>query len=137
MSIVASQRPEVALLGAPPARIEDRCRGLVDEQLGRAQQLLEHQPPHRLDLGGAVAGPERQGGAIDGNTLPRQDLRLAVQRTMVGVFGDDDVGDQPLGRQPTFDQPGRRRRLDDRRRTGAAGIFRPARDESACDPTWT
>jgi hypothetical protein len=31
---------------------------------------------------------------------------------VVGVTADDDVGDQLFGWQPAFDQPGRRRRLD-------------------------
>lgn len=30
---------------------------------------------------------------------------------MVGIFGDQDLGDGGLGRQPTFDEPCRRRRL--------------------------
>ncbi len=40
-----------------------------------------------------------------------------------------DVGDQPLGRQATFDQPRRRRCLHHRFLAGAAGVFRPAGDD--------
>ena len=48
---------------------------------------------------------------------------------MIGVFGDDHLGDQLLGWQPAFDQPGRRRCLHDRALTAAAGVFRPAGDD--------
>jgi len=58
--IVTGERPEITRLGAPPPGVENRRRGFVDEQLGRAQQLLAHQPPHGFDLGGGIAGPEGQ-----------------------------------------------------------------------------
>lgn len=45
---------------------------------------------------------------------------------MVSVLGDDDVGDQCLGRQATFDQPGRGRRLHHRAGAGPAGVLGPA-----------
>jgi len=48
---------------------------------------------------------------------------------MIGIFRHDDLGDQPLGRQAAFNQPGRRRRLHDRTLAAAAGVFRPARDD--------
>jgi hypothetical protein len=61
-----------------------------------------------FDLGGAVAGPEGQGRPIDRNALTRQDLGLAVKRAVVGIFRDDDMGYQLLGRQAALDQPRRR-----------------------------
>jgi hypothetical protein len=42
---------------------------------------------------------------------------------VVGVLGDDDVGDQCLGRQAAFDQPGWGRRLHHRAGAGSAGIL--------------
>ncbi len=42
---------------------------------------------------------------------------------MPGVFGDQDMGDHRLGRQPALDQPFRRRRLNHRLLAGPAGIF--------------
>ena len=47
---------------------------------------------------------------------------------MVGVFGDNDLGNQLLGRQPALDQSGRRRCLHNRLLAGAAGIFWPPGD---------
>jgi hypothetical protein len=46
---------------------------------------------------------------------------------MIGIFRHHDMRDQPLGRQPAFDQP--RRRLHHRFLAGAAGVFRAARDD--------
>src|ERR1700756_5660396 len=45
---VAGQHPEVTLHGASATRIE--YRRLVDKQLGRTQQLVAHQPPHRFEV---------------------------------------------------------------------------------------
>ena len=48
---------------------------------------------------------------------------------MVGIFVDQNLGHQPLGRQPALDQPGRCRRLHYRALAAAAGIFGPAGDQ--------
>jgi hypothetical protein len=45
---------------------------------------------------------------------------------MVGVFGDEHMGDGRLGRQAALDQPRRCRRLDDDVLASAAGVFGPA-----------
>ena len=45
---------------------------------------------------------------------------MPIQRQMVGELRHDNVGDQPLGRQPALDQPHRRRSLDD-----AGNLVRP------------
>jgi hypothetical protein len=76
--VVAREHPEVALLGTAAAGIEHRRRRLVDEKLGRAQQFGAHQPPERHQLGGGVANPESQHGALDLDPLRQQDLGLSV-----------------------------------------------------------
>ena len=58
--------------------------------------------PQRLQLGPGVAGPEGQGRAVQLDALPYEGLRLAVQGTVVGIFGDQYLGHQPLGRQPAL-----------------------------------
>jgi hypothetical protein len=140
--VVAGENPEVTFLGAPAPGVEHRRRGLVDEQLGRAQQLITQQPPYGFDLGRGPrvralrgprtgsADPEGQCRPIDRDALPRQDLGLAIKRTVVGIFRHHDMGDQPLGRQAAFDQPRRCWRLDHRFLAGAAGVFRAARDDN-------
>jgi hypothetical protein len=45
------------------------------------------------------AHPCRQCGPIEINILTRIDLRLPVERYMVGKLGNDDTGDSRLGRQ--------------------------------------
>jgi hypothetical protein len=45
---------------------------------------------------------------------------------MVGVFGNEHVGDRRIGRQAALDQPRRRRRLEDDVLAGAASVFGPA-----------
>ena len=63
--------------------------------------------------------------------MPRIDLRLAVQRQVVGVFGHEDQGDRRLCRQAALDEPCRGRLLDDDVLAGPAGIAGPARDQDA------
>ena len=48
---------------------------------------------------------------------------------MVGVFGDEHMGDGAFGRQRALDQPGRRRRLGDAFLAPAAGVFRANGDD--------
>jgi len=52
---------------------------------------------------------------------------LAVKWAVVGIFPDDNMGNQPLGRQAAFDQP--RRPLHDCPLAGAADVFWPARHD--------
>ena len=76
-------------------------------------------------------GPEEEGGApdpvgqrraIQADALAGEDLRLPVERQVVGVFGDEDLRDQSVGRQATLDQPRRRGCLHDRVPAGAASV---------------
>jgi hypothetical protein len=50
---------------------------------------------------------------------------------MIGVLGDQNLGDQRLGRDPAFDNPRRGRGLHDGALAGAATIARAARDQHA------
>ena len=127
--VVAGDRPEVAGLGPPAPRIEHRRPGLVHEQLGRALEVLEQPLVQGAELGGGAADPVRQRRAIELDALPGVDLALAIERQVVGVFADQDMGDQRLGRQPALDQPRRRRRLDHGALAGAAAILGPAGDD--------
>ena len=81
---------------------------------------------HGSQQEGGPADPVGQRRAIQLDALPGIDLRLAIERQVIGVLGDHDVGDHRLGRQAALDQPRRRRRLDHRCLAGAAGVFGPA-----------
>lgn len=85
----------------------------------------------RFQLDGGKADPMGKRAAVDANALGLQDLRLPVEGQMPGVFRDQHVGDEGVGGKATFDQPQRRRRLDDAVGAGSAGIFRPPRDDDA------
>ena len=65
------------------------------------------------------------------DALPGVDLSLAIQRKMIGVFGDENLRHRRLGRQSALDQPCRRGRLDHHVLASPAGIFGPANDQHA------
>ena len=91
--------------------------------------MLEQTLVQRAELGGGPADPVRERRAIELDALPGVDLALPVERQVVGVFADQHMGDQRLGRQPALDQPRRCRRLDHGALAGAAAILRPAGDD--------
>ncbi|EDP61133.1 hypothetical protein BAL199_26911 [alpha proteobacterium BAL199] len=76
-----------------------------------------------------MADPVGQRRAVEGDPLAGVDLRLAIERRVVGILRDQHMGDHGLGRQPAGDQPLRCGRLDHALGTAAAGIFRSAGDD--------
>jgi hypothetical protein len=70
---------------------------------------------HSRQLEGGATNPVGQGRAVDLDAVAGPDLRLAVERQVVGVLGDQHVGHQRLGRQAVLDQPLRRRTHRSRR----------------------
>jgi hypothetical protein len=126
--VVAGNRPEVALLGAAAAGIEHRRHRLVHRDLARGQNEFAQPKINRHQFGRCIADPESEGCALV-EPLREQHLRLAIQRQMPGVFGNQDGGDHGLGRQPALDQPFRRRRLNHPLRAGAADIFGTVRHD--------
>jgi hypothetical protein len=79
---------------------------------------------HRLQPPTGASNPVAQGGTIEVDALACKDLRLAVQRQVVGVFVDQHVRQQRLGRQAAVDRPLRRRLLHDGTFACAAAIAR-------------
>ena len=55
--------------------------------------------------------PVGQNGAVEHDPVPREDLRLAVERHMLAEFGDRQQRQQRLGRNAALDQMSGRRRL--------------------------
>lgn len=70
------------------------------------------------------AEPVGQHLTPDRQPLPRQHLCLTIQGQVVGVAGDQHLGDGRLGRQAAGHQALRRRRLQHHARAGAAGELR-------------
>lgn len=63
--------------------------------------------------------------------MPGIYLGLPVQRKVIGVLGDQHLGDQRFGGNAALDDPRWRWSLNDRALTGAAAVARPARDQDA------
>ena len=93
--------------------------------------MLAHMRRDRLKMEAGAAGPVAEGRPIEPDPLPGIDVRLPIERQMVAEFGDDDLGDQRLGRQAAGHDVLGRMRLRDRRRAAPAGVFRPPGDEHA------
>jgi hypothetical protein len=110
-AIVARNRPEVSLFGPTATRIEHRHDGLVGEDPCRGEHHLAQPRHHWGNFRRGVPHPERQGGPLEDDALPRQDLRLAIQRQMIGVACHQHMGDHRLGWDAALDQPCRRRCL--------------------------
>ena len=127
--VVSRVGPKLAGLGPPAPRIEHRRRRLVGEQLRRRPQMRENALVHGPQVERGASDPVGERRAIETNALPLVNLGLAIERQVVGVFGDDHVRDRRLGRQAALDQPRRRRRLDDDVLASAAGIFGSAHDQ--------
>ena len=68
------------------------------------------------------------------DALAAVDLRLAIERKMIGVFADENMGDHRLGRHPALDQMRRRRGLNNATLAGPAGIFGAPRDDDPDRP---
>jgi hypothetical protein len=69
--------------------------------------------------------------AVKPHALTRVDLRLAVERQMIGVFGNQHLRHRRIGRQAALDEARRGWRLDDDVLAAAAGVFGSAHDEHA------
>lgn len=78
-----------------------------------------------------AADPIGQGRAVEINALPGIDLRLPIQRQVIGVLGHQDLGDRRLGWQSTFDQSRRCGCLHYALLASPAGVLGPAHDQHA------
>jgi hypothetical protein len=68
--------------------------------------------------------------AVKTKLLALVDLSLAIERQMIGVFGNKHVGDRRLGRQAALDEARWGRRLKDDVFARAASVFWPAHDRT-------
>ena len=88
------RKPRVGLSWCDRARIEHGRRCLVGEQLGRTLQPFKEAGVDRAKREGGAAHPIGQGRAIEIDALAGINLRLAIKRQVIGIFGDDDMGDE-------------------------------------------
>ncbi len=95
--------PQSALLGLASARVENRHRRVVGVDLVGAQDLARHALDKRREQGCAACHPTAQSRSRDIDILAGDDLRLAIQRQVVGVFADQHMGKQPWTGQALID----------------------------------
>ena len=69
--------------------------------------------------------------AVEAKALAPVDLRLAIERKVIGVFGNQHVRHRCFGRQAALDDARWRRRLDDDILAAAAGVFGPTDHQHA------
>ena len=122
-SVIARISEELTGFGPAAAGIEHRRRRLVGEQLRGRPQPIEQPLMNRAQQEGGPSDPVGQCRAIEVDALAGINLRLAIQRKVVGIFRHQHLGDRRLGRQAAFDQPRRRRRLHHDVFAGPAGVF--------------
>ena len=121
--IVRRMRPELADLRAAASRIEHRHRRLVAEQPLEAMHGLQLQIIEALGHPRRAPHPARQRLTVHDDAVPRQDLRLTIERRLPSVLGRSNVSDQRRRRHASLDEPRRRRGLDDRTLAASAGVF--------------
>ena len=121
-SLVTRVHPKPSSLGAAATGIEHRDRRIVGKQMIRRKDIRAELFVQSVEPPACTANPSGQRRAIELNTVTREDLRLPVQRRVVAIFADQDLGEQRWRRQPTCDRALRRRRLT-HRSAGAAAVF--------------
>jgi hypothetical protein len=121
--------PELAGLGAASAWVEHRGRRLVGEQLRRRPEVGENALANRTQVEGGAADPVGERRAVEAQALALVNLRLAIQRQMIGAFGDQHVRHRRLRRQAALDQSRRRWGLHDDVLASPASILGPAHDQ--------
>src|SRR3954452_8405949 len=127
--IVACIGPELAGFGAAATGIENRRRRLIRKELPRTLQRGEHALMDRTQQPRGTADPIRHGRTIEYDALAGVDLRLPVQREMIGILRYKNLCDRRIGWHATFDQPCGRRRLHNTVFTRSASVFGPAYDQ--------
>ncbi len=125
-TVIANVCPQTARLCLTVARFEYRDRHIVAMQFLRTQYVTLqcfHQRPHRP---ARAAHPVSHGRAVEFDAFARVDLRLAVERKMVCILGNQHMRQQPGTGETLVDRAMRRGFLQDARAAGATQ-FRPHR----------
>lgn len=123
--VVAQHRPEVAGLGPAPPRVQHRRHGLVHvESCAARRQQHSHAANHRCDQRAGPAHPVGQHRAVDWDAEPGHDHGLPVQRHMLGMLGQCDMGEQRLRGPAAFQQMRGCSGLGDAGPPLRAGMFR-------------
>ena len=138
----AAPRPFVARIGPEPCRLglagsggEHADRRVVGEdRLGR-QDMAAYGICEGFQQGRGFAHPIGQGRSVEVETFAVEDLALAVERQVIGVFANQDMGQQAWPWAAALDGARRKRCLDEALAAGAgqSGPDDPVHDEAAWD----
>jgi hypothetical protein len=93
--------------------------------------MIEQPLMNGAKMPGGTTDPVSERRTVEVDALTLVDLRLAIKWQVVGIFGDQHLGDGSLGRNATFDQSCRGRSLDNDLLAGPAGILRAAHHQHA------
>lgn len=126
--VVTGIAPEPCRLGSAASGLEHRQRRVIGKDLRRRQDVREQTRVEEIQPPGGAADPIRECRAVEIDALAGEDLRLAVERQVIGILADKDMGDERLGRHPAVERADRGRRLHDGALAGPAAIARPADD---------
>lgn len=97
-AIIPCQRPEVSGLGFTRAWIKNRSTCLVHEQFGRALQIGNKRIEDWTQFERCSPDPVGKCGPVEIDALSAHDLSLPIQRKMIGIFRDQNMGDGRLRR---------------------------------------
>ena len=110
-AVVGRIAPEPAHPGPAEAALQGGQRRVVGEHPGMPDDMVEDEVAQRPQPPAGLADPVAQGGAVELDALPGQDLALPVERDAVAVLGHQHLDQQRLGGQAAGDDARRRRLL--------------------------
>ncbi len=93
-AVVAHVHPEPSGLRLLVARRKHRDRRVVRVQLQRCHRVVAQRLGQRLAKRLTFVDPPAHAGRIELHAVARGNLRLPVQRSVISVFRDEDVGQQ-------------------------------------------
>ena len=104
-SLLAGVDPKPSRLSAPSTWIEHRHGRVIGEQMIRSEHVSCKAFVQRLEPPAGAADPsgERRTRKID--PMAGEDLRLPIQRRVIAIFADQDLGKQRRRRQAAGDWP--------------------------------
>ncbi len=123
-ALVASITPQTPGLAA--TGIEHRQGRVVAEDHRRGDDAVEQALVQKIEPPSRPSDPLSQGRAIEIDAMPGEDPGLAIERTMVRILADDDMGDQRFGGHAAIDQAVRRWGLHDRTLARPTAVVGPA-----------
>lgn len=111
-------------LETAPVLAEHRDGGVVGLEIGGGRDLAPQLLADRRQRGRDVGDPATQGRAGQVDPFPREHALEPMQRQMIHILRDDDVGEESFARERFLERLRRRRRFHDTRVALRARVFR-------------